>query len=46
MFDEFAHLKITSEKLDWAAERMMGMQEDADERSERKLSNYLNKLVI
>ena len=30
MFDEFAHLKITSEKLDWAAERMIGMQEDAD----------------
>ena len=34
MFDEFAHLKITSEKLDWAAERIMGMQEDADETPE------------
>ena len=34
MFDEFAHLKITAEKLDWAAERMMGMQADADETPE------------
>ena len=34
LFDEFAHLKITAGKLDWAAERMMGMQEDADKTPE------------
>ena len=34
MQDEFAHLDTVAEKLDWAAERMMGMQEDADETPE------------
>ena len=34
MHDEFAHLDTISEKLDWASERMMGMQEDADETPE------------
>ena len=34
MEDELAHLNTLAEKLDWAAERMMGMQEDADETSE------------
>ena len=34
MEDEFAHLSTVAEKLDWAAERMMGMQADADETPE------------
>ena len=34
MEDEFAHLNTVAEKLDWAAERMMGMQADADETPE------------
>ena len=34
MEDEFAHLNTVVEKLDWAAERMMGMQADADETPE------------
>ena len=34
MEDEFAHLNTVAEKLDWATERIMGMQADADETSE------------
>ena len=34
MEDEFAHLNAVAEKLDWAAEIMMGMQADADETPE------------
>ena len=34
MQDQFAHLDTISEKLDWASERMIGMQEDADETPE------------
>ena len=34
MFDEFAHLKSTYEKLDWAAVRMVSIQEDADKTPE------------
>ena len=30
MDNEFAHLNTTVEKLDWATQRMMGMQADAD----------------
>ena len=30
MVEKFSNFITVSEKLDWAAERMMGMQEDAD----------------